>query len=351
MEIVLHLMNEQCTTSSTFLIFVINYLSLGSLQNSAHSVTDRSKVLVNRKMSDSAVECLSDCALIFQFWGHQYFSVASLFEKNQRKRPTIRYTLQFFVSVFIQSSQMGALAHLEHSNETLSAKNFLTIVVRYAMYFGLVFIICISLIQSYAATASMKQFYRNCIRIAKMFEVKCSVRIDHSQVKKALIRKLIFVVVFFVVNECYVYSMDVYFDKKLRPFLEIAAAFLPTMFLATIALKFMFFVQMINLHLAMYNKALKKLFQQHTTQNLANFIKNIVVIPPNSDTTEATRLKLKDLRSIYFAICENVEIVNHSMGATILTVIVVMVITFTSIIYKCCLILFHTAPVHSGARK
>lgn len=302
-------------------------------------------------MSDSTVECLSDCALIFQLWGHQYFSVTSLFEKNQRKRPTIRYTLHFFVSVFIQSSQMGALAHLEHSNETLSAKNFLTIAVRYAMYFGLVFIICISLIQSYTTTASMKQFYRNCIRIAKMFEVKCSVHIDHRQVKKALIRKLIFVVVFFVVNECYVYSMDVYFEKKLRPFLEIAAAFLPTMFLATIGLKFMFFVKMINLHLVTFNKTLKMLFQPYTTQKLANVINAIVVTPVNTDETEVTGLKLRNLRNIYFAICENVEIVNHSMGATILTVIVVMVIAFTSIIYKCCLILFHTAPVHSGARK
>lgn len=246
---------------------------------------------------------------------------------------------------------MGALAHLEESREALSAKNFLNIAVRYAMYFGLVFIICISLIQSYAMTASMKQFYRNCIKIARMFEVKCSVTIDHRQVKRSLIRKMIFVVVYFVVVESFVYSMDVYFDKKLRPFLKIAAAFFPSMFLATIALKFMFFVQMINLHLVTYNKALKKLFQPYTTQKLANIVNTIVVTPVNVDEIEVTGLKLRNLRNIYIAISENVEIVNQSMGATILTVIVVMVITFTSIIYKYCLILFHTAPVHSAARK
>lgn len=246
---------------------------------------------------------------------------------------------------------MGALAHLEHSNEALSAKNFLTIVVRYAMYFGLVFIICISFIQSYSTTAAMKQFYRNCIKIAKMFEVKCSVNIDHRQIKKSLIQKLFFVVLFFVLSEFYVYLMHVFFDKKLRPLLEIAASFFPTMFLSLIALKFMFFVQLINLHLATYDKALKKLFQPYTTQKLANVLNSIVVLPAKADEIEVTRLKLRSLRIIYFVISENVEIVNHTMGATILTVIIVMVITFTSIIYKCCLILFHTAPVHSAARK
>lgn len=310
-----------------------------------------SKDLLDKKMSFSAVKCLSGCAMIFQLWGHQFFSVASLSDKTQGKWPTIRYTFHFFVSVFLQSSQMGALATLGHSREAVSAKNFLTYAVQYAMYFGLVFIICISFIQSYATTAAMKQFYRNCISIARMFEVKCSVHIVHSQIKKSLIRKSIFVVVFFVVNESFVYSMDVYFDKPLRPFLNIVAAFFPSMFLATIALKFMFFVQMINLHLVAYNKALKKLFQSYSTQKLANVISTIVVTPVNVDEIEVTRLKLRNLRNIYFAISENVEIVNHSMGATILTVIVVMVITFTSIIYKYCLILFHTAPVHSAARK
>lgn len=239
-------------------------------------------------MSDSAVKCLSDCALIFQLCGHQFFSVASLFDKKQKKRPTIRYTIHFFISVFIQSSQMGALATLEHSREALSAKNILTIVVRYAMFLGLVSIIYISLIQSYMATASMKQFYWNCIKIARMFEVKCSVPIDHRPIKKSLIRNLILFVLFLIVSEGYVYGVEIYLGLKLRPLIKCVTAFFPLMFLATITFKFMFFVQLINLQLETYNKALKRVFEPFSTLKLANVINSIVVRPANVDETGVT---------------------------------------------------------------
>lgn len=302
-------------------------------------------------MSDSAVKCLSDCALVFQLCGHQYFSVASLFDEKQKKRPTIRYILLFFISVFIQSSQMGALATWEHSDEALSAKNILTIVVRYAMYFGVVFIISISLIQSFMATAALKKFYWNCIKIARMFDVKCNVSIDHRHIKKRLIRRLIFFVLFFTVLEGCVYCFEMLFGMKLRPFLKIAAGFTPTAFLATIIFKFTFFVQMINLHLATYDKALKKLFEPFKTQKLISVINGIVVKPANVNEKEVMRMRFQNLRNVYFVITENAEIVNHSMGATILVVIVVMVISITSIIYKFCMVLLHNAPVHRVVSK
>lgn len=140
------------------------------------------------------VKYFGHCAALFQVFGQQYFSVSTLTSENQKRFPSLKYTLYFIVLLVILTGQMGifvSIASSESIEEKLTSKTILNYVVTHSMYDGLILIICVSLIQSFITTPLMKKFYLNCFEIARKSEQDFYNSIDHRRIRRKLFRHYI----------------------------------------------------------------------------------------------------------------------------------------------------------------
>lgn len=281
---------------------------------------------------NSSVKNLSDCATLFQGFGYQFFSVKSLVLDQPRKYSTLWNTIYFVVGfVFITTLAVvnAILTEEKEIQEKLSAKTALSFIIQHLFQAGLILIFCISSIQSFVSTSLIKNLYLNSFKISRIFDQQLSYSLDHSKIKKKLF------VLFFIISG-FICIMSIFFglnDPKFQHLRNIFTSLL-LHYLAVSVLKIWFFVELTNYHLEnVYFKLENMSVSTKFQQNLSFSIKPVIPKKPRDVTST-----VESLRKIYNTILENAEIINSSIGVTMLTIIVVMVIIITASFYRIFLI-------------
>ena len=282
---------------------------------------------------DSTVKNLGHCALLFQICGHQYFSVKSLLSnQNQlavnQKYPSWGYTFYFFIVFTTLISEVLIFVSIASSEDVeveLGPKTAVNYIVQHSMYCGLIIIIFIGIIQSFATTPLMKQIFKNAMKISRLSQKEFSHTFDYNELKQKVIRYSLFLILSWVFIEIIFFLFLRRFDKK--AFRATLMAILPMFFLRITGFKFIFHVNMINHQLKNILKLLPQVFKESKTfgDGFRLFIKP-VKIKAVPDIT----IKMKHLRKMLNIVYENSELVNKTIGLTVLSVVAVMVIVITA---------------------
>lgn len=291
--------------------------------------------------------------MLFQLFGQQLFSIKAVTSENQKKYPSLFYTIYFLVVFVVLTGLMlifASYATAEEISEKLTAKTVLNNIVQHSMYFGLVFIIWVSLIQTYLATPLVKKFFLNCIQIAKMSEQDFGHRIDHRKIRRKVFQFFLslFLIFFTLQNILYFYESS-YEDSD--SFLRICIAIVPMIFLLTTAFKFIFYVKLINFHLEVVLTLIKEIMNPLGFKFIGNLSVYVRAVKPKQSRDRDLQLKIRNLRKIYNVIFENSVLINRAMGSTILAVTVVMVIVITASGYRLFLAIVRKLPTEKIGGK
>jgi hypothetical protein len=290
---------------------------------------------------DPVVKYLSHCSILFQLFGHQFFSVKTLSNENQKKFPSLTYTIYFVFVFIVLTSQMIIFSSFaaEEIHVELSAKTALTSAVQHSMYIGLILIICVSLTESFSSTPLIKKFFLNCLTVAKMCQDEFNKPIDHRRIRGNVLRHFLFIILFLVVSQNLLYIYEKYFNQP-RAFFQTICAILPMTYLNTTGFKYVFYVKLVNFHLETIYEILPEMF------NSPKSLENILIIKPQR-TYKSTSfcIKIRNLRKMYNIVYENSQIINKAMGKTVLTIVTVMVIVITASGYRMFLTVVGKLPV------
>lgn len=303
----------------------------------------------------NAVKYLSQIATIFQVLGNQYFSVETLTKDNLRSHPTLGYKISFFIVFVFLTGLTSIFVWLfisENPEAKLEAKNFVTLAIMHSMLIGLILIICVSLVQSFFATRLTKKIFLNAFKIDELCRRDFGYQIDHRAFRNKLFKHYSAIVSFVLISST---ILNLYESFFIRPnsFLHIIIGTLPILFLLTPAVKFGFNVELVNLHLETVHKLLQKSLVKPQR------FKAIVCVFGRAPQSKAVKEiyaysvegKLRTIKNIYNVTAKNAEIVNKSLGLTILTITSVMVIVLTTAGYNIFLSVLGKAPIEKLPSK
>jgi hypothetical protein len=311
-------------------------------------ISVRTAILVGSvNMDQDPVKYLGHCAGIFQVFGHHYFPIRSLSYTNQHEFPSWSYTAYFgivFVTLTTLMVMVATFAASDEVGETLSAKTVLNQAVQHSMYIGLILIICVSLIQSFVSTPLTKKFYLNCLKIARMCKNDFHHTVNYLRLRNNAFRYLLLTTLLLLVTQSAVYFFDkIFFREKFWP---TCIAVSPLLFLNATAFKFIFFVKLVNFHLEIVDDLIQEIFNRPLFERLKL---HVTLVQPK--TTSVMELKVRNLRRIFNIVRENSEIVNRSMGVTVLIITAVMVIVITASGYRMFLTIVGRLPVEKAGGK
>lgn len=293
---------------------------------------------------DSATKYLNHFAVIFQIFGLQLFSVKSLSATNLTSLPSLAYTIYFVFILVTFTGQMGIFAYFTSgAQEPLSTKTVLNNGFQRSLYAGLIVIIFISLIKSYVSTPLIKMFYFNCIKISKMSSGFYN-PIDNRQINRNVFNNFLLTI---FISKFLVYLYEIYFDQN-QVHLKTFGSIFHLLFLNVTALKFVFYVKLINLYLEAVAKFLTEISKPCVTVE-ANMNFNVKTGMPRLPLD--TSCKIRKLVQIYNLIFENAGLINQSMGATVLAIFSVMVLVITSSGYRVFLTIVGKFPVAAVGGK
>lgn len=286
---------------------------------------------------------LSHCAAFFQIFGHQYFSVNTLSEKTLSQSPSRWYTFYFFFIFVLMTGQMIVFATFAFSDDLqvqLSSKTILTYVVQHSMYIGLIVIICVSLIQSFTTTLLYKKFFLNCMKITKNCFEDFDLRINNHGVRTFVYKFFISIVSFFVASQTLLYYYETHFGES-KVLGKNLFGTIPLIFLSSTAIKFIFQVKLVNYHMETILNILPKIMQSRIkiVDSLTFYAK-----PIKPMKSAELSMKIRNIRRMYNIVCENAEIINRSMGATLLAIVIVLVIAITASGYRLFLAMLGKVP-------
>lgn len=275
---------------------------------------------------------------IFQFCGLLYFPVKSIRKNNLKKYPSIYHTIYFFTLFTLVTSVILVFAFLlaTETNESLSARNALNYFMQNSLWVALIVVICVSMIQSYTATPTLKKIVFNCLEISKQCRLSFNHEIDYRA------PKINFYIIFFLINLTQVISAGSksLYENQLNEntsetFVKMVLMSVPGSFLGMIILKFTFFVDILTNQLKHVKIILEKIIMRRSFYGIVHIMQK----KSKNDAKNLTEQKLKELIKIYNIIYDNCLHINRAMGLTICLKIFVLVLVLTIGGYRTFLVL------------
>lgn len=293
----------------------------------------------------SAVKYLSDCFTVFQFFGLSPFSIKKLKPESQARYPSARYTVCFVFLFFILIIEMtmitiNGLASADDHN-SINAKSFLFQIINHSIFLGVVFIILVTLSQSYASTPLTKAFYLNCLKMAKMCIDDSDFSIDYRQIRRYFIKNFLKILILNIGSELLLYLANIYFNEP-YDMLIACVFFLPIFFGQVTAFKFAFMVKLVNEHLDTIFHLLSEVFKPRLT---VFKVKKVLGKPLSVNKFLDYATRIKNIRRMYNVCFKNAEIINRSMGITILCTMALNVVAILATLYRIFLSVFGKYPV------
>lgn len=283
---------------------------------------------------DLAAKNLSACVFIFQCLGHFYFSFKNLKKQNRDRWPNLRHTFYFIFLVLFLSSSMMLYTIVRKSNDyarSLTAKTLLNLILVDTAFVGWVLEIFVGVVEAYWATPLSKKFILTCVEIAEKFQRDFQHFIDYKAIRHKLMWQSLILVTYFVVTISFQYFFSKFYLKDDSLKLNYLFVICPLIFSTSLVLKFIFHVRLINTHLEAVCKVVGEVFPKFSFTGVVN---GVFVKPVNAKSYRATTFKLKAISKIYSTIAKNAELVNRSMGLTLITVTAIQVVSIISGTYR-----------------
>lgn len=273
-------------------------------------------------------EDLNSCSILFELTGLQYFSLKSLTKDNVENRPSISRTAYMLVLFVFINSLAVSYVHHDHSiiKGDLTSKNLIMFVIKHSMNVGLVAILSVNLLQSYATTKSIKKIYLNSEEIARLC-LKFKLNIDFKKIKKDAWKRIWMMSgVIFVMHGSVILAHINCPNNVLQQILGI----LPIFFMLMIAFKFVFYVNIVNHQLQLLEKLFEDSMQNDPVKVIESNIDVYLTQVKSSKPVDDTRLnKLRVVWKIYNVIYDNATLINQSIGLTVLALLMGLVIALT----------------------
>lgn len=294
-----------------------------------------------RSAMDSSLKYLSQCAGIFQLFGHQFFGVKSLSADTQSKKPSLAYKIYFVVLLVALTGQMGAYSFINGSDndsvrEQLNAKTALNAIFQYSTYFGLILTISVTLIQTYVATPLIKKFYINCMRFSRSCVRDFNHVIDYRRLRNNFFRNVALLTLFYFLLEAFFYFYEVSCGIP-QVWMKTIFDIMPISFLILTVVKFVYLVELINFHLGIIHNLVKEVFKRQTSLK-------IYVKPSKLEEPPNLKAQVRNLRRMYRDVSDNSELINQSMGLTMLAIIIVAVVHLIASGHRLFLVVVGTVP-------
>lgn len=273
---------------------------------------------------DPAVKILSDCVTLFQIFGYQYFSLKSIFVKQNFKGASPWNAIYFALSLTVISC-LGILNAWLSSKDSfqseLTAKTALSVIIQQLFQVGLILIYCVSSVQSFTSTSRMKKFFTNSIEISEIYRRSFHL-MDHSRIRSKVFGLFAAVSVFIVFM-----NILLHFVEGENPVTKTVLSIILLVYHAAGIIKIVFLFKLVSFHLSFLNKSLDSMTTKTLDLNL--FTKSM-----RSNNLQIVCFKIKNLRKIYNIVLENSEIINSSCGLTLLTIFSMMIVAVSAFCYK-----------------
>lgn len=272
---------------------------------------------------------MSHCGTIFQVLGHQFFPVKSLRSRNQNNRPSYRYVLYFVILLLTITGLMLYVAinsSLNDLQKKLNAKNIMNYIVQHLIYFGCVVVISVGFIQSFLTAQLTKKFYLNSFKISGACLNEFDHCVDYREIRNRMFKYLIFLVVYLTSADVFLCLYHVFLNEPAN----VLGSFLitlPMVFLNITVMKFVFLVEIVNYQLKTVHQLITRTFKPHSS--FACYLK-----PSKVNKSLGLSQKVISINRIYNVIYENAQIINRSLGITLLTLTTLNVVMILSTGYR-----------------
>lgn len=274
-------------------------------------------VIIQTFIEMDAENNLCQCVAIFQVFGFLYFGVKNLKLKNVNKHPSIYYTFYFFAIFIIINSiifSFTILIAFDANNTQSRTRNVLNFIMENSLWVSLILIICVSFIQSYGKTASLIKFIINSIEISTILKKNFHHQNNFREIKAELFKFLSFLSLIQFSSS----FGNLIYEKHngwIISILRLILGAIPGLFIAMIAIKFYFFVNMIHYQLTQVKIVINKIFRTD----------GIAIVMEKKSKDNGLRYLMKTYNLIY----ENSQLINQFMGLTILIKVFVLVLVLT----------------------
>lgn len=274
---------------------------------------------------------------VFEIAGLQYFSLSKLTTESAKKSvPIFRLLYMIFLLSFVVLLVTGFIL----SDELLwsvksNVKTVIAFTVQNSMNVGMILVSLVSVIQSYCSTSKIQKVFLKNDELTQIYQREFAVSPNIAEVKRVTLIKIWFSLIFFVVTQLALFVANYQLNLN---FVQFVLGMFPNMLLFLSALKFLFFVNMINYQLEFLMKTVKEfssvpgLMQLEATKAFDNYVTTV--------RRSATNNNVEPLRNFqatwkaYAIIYENAGLINDSVGWTVLTIFFLLTVGLTVSSYE-----------------
>lgn len=290
---------------------------------------------------------LNSCLVIFELLGFQYFSLKNLEKIDFMNRPTVFRIMHLVILLILISILTICFLIMERETltGTITAKNMLMFAIQNSMNFGFVLVVCTSLIQSFTSTHNIKKFFVNLKMSVEILREVFDVKTDFNSLKKTMWKR------FFVMLALFVsLHGSVGFSQYRMEILPIFIGILPIFFLIMIVCKYVFYVGMVNHQLECLDSAIETVITFPPIKIIDNINFHLLPLKPVKQLDGPLK-KINAVRKIYNLIYANGNLINDSVGLTILILLVTLITTLTATGYKLFVIIIGGLEMNEIPRK
>lgn len=270
-----------------------------------------------------ATKNLAKSCAIFQVFFLLYFSVKRL---ECADGPSRFYKIKFAIFLLIISTQIiSTFYFLSNAITTrIDSKSALNYIIQILLFTVVILTYFFAFFHSFTTTKKMKKIFSNFLSISQICCQNFQYNVDCRLIMIWLYKTIAYIYFVYSILQIILYLFEKHFDVK-NP---LKIAFLrstPAFIFCLVMIKFVFIVNLVNYYLEHLIIILNDLFR-------SNHEPNIINVRPKFDFSLERKLKI--IRKIYCLIQENVELINHCMGVTILLQICIMILSLTSDCYR-----------------
>lgn len=265
-------------------------------------------------MPSKSIDVLSQCALILQLTGFQYFSIKGIFKERDRKCSKFYYNIYFaFLILFLPFLTLCVAVMLSNENEEsaeedLNIRNAFNLFIQVLTELGFFAVTIIGLLSAYVGTKRMKKFHLNLIRYDEKVTNLSDYPVNYKKFRRHVIINCLSQILYLNLGGLLnIIKPDT--DELLLRFPFNMILLLPLFTCLMASFMYIYHVILINIHLEHMNRLLSDLFPP-CEQKLRTITK--------VKSCETPTYSVETIRELYNVIKENSEILNTHQGISML---------------------------------
>lgn len=273
---------------------------------------------------------LNGCLVINEITGLQYFSLKNFFKDKSRKGTHFCRKIVFcFYLVAYLTFIFIALPSAPFVNASLTSQNVILVLFRVIRSFSKLVGYLAFLIQSYVSTENVKKFFLNTQLIAEWSHQDFYIEMNFAKVRRDAWYRFFAINLYWALPYCGIIYVN---SRSLGETVYMAVfAIFYVGFSLAIATKNIFFIMLINFQLRHLEKLLQSIFQPQYDL-IVGKVYDLTIGDNKSEDGNMKQLLV--VWKIYNKINENADLINNSMDASMIFILINAVMAFLTSGYE-----------------